>query len=55
MIYMKKNAAAIIAAASGFMQVGIEYGGVYMMDQRIPWAIMARATFMKPATLAPFT
>lgn len=20
-----------------------------------PWAIMARATFMKPATLAPFT
>lgn len=24
-------------------------------DQTTPWAIMARATFMKPATLAPRT
>lgn len=45
----------MIAAASGFMQVGIESGVVYMVDQMIPCAIMARATFMKPATLAPLT
>ena len=41
---------------SFFLKISMCYGfGIIFLYQTIPCAIMALATFMKPATLAPFT
>lgn len=51
----KKRAARFETHRPLWLSLPVAFPAIVSRNQTIPWAYMARATFRKPAVLAPFT